>query len=147
MRSAGLAIGCALGVAYAAPLLAQRSESSAAPSQTSDPSGSRPLPKVETHAPFGFRITRPGYRMAGKGVLITAQLCRLPFWAAPTPGSIRVERVDGAGAVAESRNAYVPRLGLRVYNNCTSISAKLDGIPDYGETVKICAQTRHGNCP
>jgi|SRR5579863_8098226 len=108
---------------------------------------SLPLPKIKTHAPAGFRLYRPGYRLAGKGALVTAQLCRLPGYASAGPQHLRVERLNASGRPGESHEQYLPRLGMRMGNNCSIASVRLDTVPNYGETIKICATSGAGNCP
>jgi hypothetical protein len=92
-------------------------------------------------------LYRPGYRIAGPGVLITAQLCRLPGWAAPSPTRLRAERIDARGKLGDSHEVALSRLGMRAGNNCTAISVRLASRPDYMETLKVCAQNRRGSCP
>lgn len=94
----------------------------------------------------GFRLYRPGYRLTGDKGRVTAQLCRLPGWAAQGPGRLEVLRLDPSGAVAERHVSYLPRLGLRSGNNCTSVSAPLDHAPGYGEVVRVCALSGKGKC-
>ena len=112
-----------------------------------DPTASRPLPQLKTHAPPGFRLYRPGYRVAGKGALVTVQLCRLPSWAAAGPQRLRVERIDADGQPGESHEQYLPRLGMRPGINCSSAAMRLDAVPGYGETIKLCALSGRGTCP
>jgi hypothetical protein len=112
-----------------------------------DPTASLPLPKLKTHAPAGFRLYRPGYRLAGQGALVSVQICRLPGWAAAGPQHLRVERLDPSGQLAESHERYLPRLGMRPGNNCTSAALHLDAVPTYGETIKICALSGGASCP
>ncbi len=112
-----------------------------------DPGADRPLPQLKTHAPIGFRLYRPGYRLAGKGALVSAQLCRLPWWAGGSPQRLRVERLDRDGQPGESHEQYLPRLGLRPGNNCAAAGVRLDAVPTYGEVIKICAVSGRGNCP
>ena len=107
----------------------------------------RSLPQLKTHAPPGFRLYRSGYRLTGKGALVIAQLCRLPGWATTGPQHLRVERLDPGGQISESHEQYLPRLGLRLGNNCSSAVMRLDTVPNYGETIKLCAISRPGNCP
>ena len=106
-----------------------------------------PMPRIKTYAPPGFRVYRPGYRLAGRGVLVTAQLCRLPGYATAGPQHVRIELLDAAGTVAESHEQYLPRLGMRFGNNCSSTGVHLDAVPNYGETIKICAGSGKGACP
>ncbi len=107
----------------------------------------RPSPRIETHASAGFRLYRAGYRLMGHGALVSVQICRLPFWAGPGPGYVRVETLDSAGAISESHQARPPRLGMRSGNNCASASLRLDRVPDYGDTVKLCTLRGNGSCP
>ena len=107
----------------------------------------RSLPRIKTHAPAGFRLYRPGFRLAGNGALVSVQLCRLPGWAAGSPQRLRVERLDAAGQIGESHEHYLPRLGERLGNNCSSTAIRLDAVPTYGETIKICAVSGRDTCP
>lgn len=106
----------------------------------------RAAPRIETRAAPGYRLYRAGYRLKGGGALVTAQLCRLPGWAAQGPGRLEVLRLDPAGTVAERQVSYLPRLGLRSGNNCTGVAAHFDHAPGYGETVRICALSGGGKC-
>lgn len=112
-----------------------------------DAGAEHPLPQLKTHAPIGFRLYRPGYRLAGKGALVSVQLCRLPWWAGGSPQRLRVERLGRDGQPGETHEQYLQRLGMRPGNNCASAGVRLDAVPSYGETVKICAISGRGNCP
>ncbi len=109
--------------------------------------GNLPLPRIKTHAPAGFRLYRPGYRLAGKGVMVSAQLCRLSGYASASPQYLLVERLEPSGQLGESHEQYLPRLGMRMGNNCSFASVRLDAVPTYGETIKICATSGRANCP
>ena len=111
-----------------------------------DSASGRPLPKIETRVAAGFRIYRPGYRLSGKGALVTAQVCRLPGWAGQGPGHVEVERIASGGDVAESHLTVLPRLGMHAGNNCAAAAVKLEQIPDYGENVRICAVSGRLKC-
>ena len=132
-----LALGLAPGGAMA---------QGAAPAATLTPAATRPLPKIETHAVPGYRLYRPGYRLSGKGALVTAQLCRIPGWAGQGPTRLVIERVDPDGAIAERHVVTLSRLGMRAYNNCTSVATRLEKVPDYGEKVEICARSGKATC-
>ena len=106
----------------------------------------RSPPKIVAKAAPGFRIYRAGYRLTKSGALVTAQLCRLPGWAAAGPGRVQVERVDPDGKVLEQHSSYLARLGLRSGNNCTSITTRLDRAPNYGEQINICALSGRSAC-
>ena len=106
----------------------------------------RTPPKIVAKAAPGFRIYRAGYRLTKSGALITAQLCRLPGWAAAGPSRIQVERADQGGMVLERHSSFLPRLGLRSDNNCTSISTRLDSAPNYGDKINICALSGRSTC-
>ncbi len=112
-----------------------------------DQTGERELPRIKTHAPAGFRLYRPGYRLVGTGALVSVQLCRLPGWAAASPQRLRVERLDASGQPGESHERYLPRLGERTGNNCSFAALRVDSVPMYGETIKICAISGGGACP
>lgn len=101
---------------------------------------------MEPRAAAGFRLYRAGYRLKGEGALVTAQLCRLPGWAAQGPGKLEVLRLDPAGAVAETHVSYLPRLGLRSGSNCTGVAAPLDHAPRFGEVVRVCALSGRAKC-
>ena len=106
----------------------------------------RTPPKLVAKAAAGFRIYRAGYRLTKSGALVTAQLCRLPGWAAAGPGQVQVERLDPGGKVLERHSSYLPRLGLSSGNNCTSISTRLDSAPNYGDQINICALSGRSTC-
>ncbi len=110
------------------------------------PGPGRTPPKIVAKAAPGFRIYRSGYRLTKSGALVTAQLCRLPGWAAAGPGQVQVERVDPGGKVLERHSLYLARLGLKSGNNCTSITTLLDSAPNYGEQVNICALSGRSTC-
>lgn len=115
--------------------------------QIGDPGSNLPLPRIMTYAPAGFRFYRPGYRLVGKGALVSAQLCRLPGYASASPQHLRIERLDPVGRTAESHEQYLTRLGMRVGNNCSFAGLRLASVPTYGETIKICATSGRGTCP
>ena len=110
------------------------------------PAPDRTPPKIVAKAAPGFRIYRSGYRLTKSGALVTAQLCRLPGWAAAGPGQVQVERVDPGGRILERHSSYLARLGLKSGNNCTSITTLLDSAPNYGEQVNICALSGRSTC-
>ena len=110
------------------------------------PGPGRTPPKIVAKAAPGFRIYRAGYRLTKSGALVTAQLCRLPGWAAAGPSRIQVERADQGGKVLERHSSYLPRLGLRSGNNCTSISTRVDSVPNYGDQINICALSGRSTC-
>ena len=60
-----------------APVAAQQDQPGTAASPGTQPDPSQRLPRIETHAAPGFRLYRAGYRLAGKGLLVTVQLCRI----------------------------------------------------------------------
>ena len=110
------------------------------------PAPGRTPPKIVAKAAPGFRIFRAGYRLTKSGALVTAQLCRLPGWAAAGPGQVQVERVDPGGRILERHSSYLARLGLKSGNNCTSITTRLDSAPNYGEQISICALSGRSTC-
>ncbi len=142
---ATLVLALCLGLTGAAS--ARQADGGATAGTPEDPAADRQLPRLKTHAPAGFRLYRPGYRLAGTGALVSVQICRLPGWAAGGPQHLRIERLDPGGQLAESHERYLPRLGMRPGNNCTSAALRLDAVPTYGETIKICALSGGGNCP
>ena len=139
----------AVFMAGAAPLVAARARQAAPDGLARDdvqpPNGS--LPRIIAHAPAGFRLYRAGYRLAGIAVLVSVQLCRLPGWAAPSPARLRVERQDAGGHTSESAQVYLPRLGMRIGDNCSFSSLHLATVPNYGEVLKICAVSGRMSCP
>lgn len=143
LAAVALAFG---GVAIAGARQDERGVATVPSAAVADAAAGRPLPQLKTHAPPGFRLYRPGYRRADTGALVSVQLCRLPGWAAPSPQRLRVERLDPAGQLSESHERYLPRLGMRTGNNCRTAMLHLDAVPDYGETIRICAITGRASC-
>jgi hypothetical protein len=122
-----------------ATVLACMGAGTGALAQAAPDAGAGPQPpRIETHATAGFRLYRPGYRLTGKGVLVSAQVCRIPFWAAAGPQRLRVELRDTTGQTVDSTQVFLPRLGLRPGNNCAYTSARLNTVPDYGTRIEIC---------
>lgn len=145
---AGLAL--ALGLANAAAAREARNGAgvTAPTAPAVDQFGKLPRPTIKTQAPTGFRLYRPGYRMAGQGVLVSVQICRIPGWAAAGPQRLQVELRNSMGATVDSAQAFLPSLGLRASNNCASSSVRLSTVPSYGDNVTVCAMiSGRTNCP
>lgn len=134
-------LATAIALACTVPAAAQQ------PAAGGEQALNQKLPRIETSATAGFRLYRAGYRLAGQGILVSVQLCRIPGWAAAGPHRLRVELTGSDGNISEGVQVYLPRLGMRAGNNCIYSSVHMKAPPNYGEIIKICTLSGGKACP
>ena len=104
--------------------------------------------KVVTQAtgtPY-FSLGAPGVYAAGQGLLLAGRVCRRARNTRLSPGGVRIEHVDPAGAVVAHVDALVPPIYRRADQACAAYSRTSTWKLAEGDSVRACFE-RGAPCP